>query len=136
VESAATPSHDRPFHLAEAGTAVINPDGTISGSATGQATHLGAFSLHDTATIVGLEITPEGVILRLVGDSTLTAANGDQLRGSSTGSVNLNTGQGTLNFQWTGGDGRFADATGTTFWQVSLNPDFTYSAVADGIINY
>ena len=63
--SAATPAHDRPFHLEESGAAVINPDGTISGSASGQATHLGAFSLHDTTTIIGVEGTPEGVILQL-----------------------------------------------------------------------
>ena len=46
------------------------------------------------------------------------------------------TGQATLTFEWKGGDGRFATATGTTVWQLSVNPDLTYTAVADGVINY
>lgn len=136
VESAATPSHDRPFHLKESGTAVINPDGTISGSGSGQATHLGAFRIRDTATITGVELTPEGVVLQIVGTAELEAANGDRLCASLSGTVNLTTREATLTFVWTGGDGRFADATGTAVFQVSLNPDLTFTAVANGVINY
>ena len=136
VESAAAHSHDRPFHMQESGVAVFNADGTISASASGTATHLGAFTLHDTSTVVGVDVTPDGVVLHVVGEAELEAANGDKLYASFTGSVNLTTGQGTLFFEWTGGDGRFADATGATVWQVSLNQDLTYSAVADGVINY
>ena len=52
--------------------------------------------------------------------------------------VNLATGEGTLAFEWTGGSigGRFENATGATTWQVSVNPDLTYTAVADGVISY
>jgi hypothetical protein len=135
-KSAATPAHDRPFHLEESGQAVMNPDGTISGNASGQATHLGRFTLHDTSTITGVDVTAEGVILHLVGEAELTAANGDKLHASLRGSVNLTTGEGTLDFEWTGGTGRFADATGRTAWQITLNPDLTYSAVAEGVIKY
>src|SRR3954471_3749945 len=39
VGQAATPSHARPFHLDELGTAVINPNGTVTGRATAKATH-------------------------------------------------------------------------------------------------
>jgi hypothetical protein len=48
----------------------------------------------------------------------------------------MTTGKGTVTFEWTGGDGRFAHATGATVWQLTLNPDLTYSAVADGVIRY
>jgi hypothetical protein len=136
VGSAATASQDRPFHLMESGTAVINPDGTISGSASGKATHLGAFTLHDTSSIVGVEVTPNGLILQIVGQAELVAANGDKLYASLSGSVNMTTGEGALTFKWTGGDGRFADASGATVWQLTLNPDLSYTAVADGVINY
>ena len=136
AEKAAAHSHNRPFHLEESGTAVINADGTISGSASGHATHLGAFTLHDKSTVVGMSVTPDGVILQIVGRAELEAANGDKLFASLRGSVNLTAGKGTLTFEWTGGTGRFDDATGTTLWQISLNRDLTYSAVADGVINY
>jgi hypothetical protein len=139
VQSAPAHSPARPFHLEESGAAVFNPDGTISGSASGQATHLGRFTLHDTATIVGVEETSDGLILHLVGEAErveLVAANGDKLYASFTGSVNLTTGSGTLTFEWAGGDGRFADATGTTLWQFTVNPDLSYTAVADGVISY
>jgi hypothetical protein len=135
VESAAH-SHARPFHLEESGTAVINPDGTISGSASGKATHLGTFTLHDTSSIVGAEVTPDGLILQIVGQAELVAANGDKLYASLSGSVNMTTGEAALTFEWTGGDGRFTDASGATVWQLTLNPDLSYVAVADGVINY
>jgi hypothetical protein len=127
----------RPFHLEESGTAVINGPiavgTTINASASGHATHLGAFTLHDTSTIVAIE----GPVLHVVGDAELEAANGDLLKASYTGTVNLATGEGTLTFEWTsGGTGRFANATGTTLWHVQLNPDLTYTAVADGVIRY
>jgi len=133
---AANPSNDRPFHLEESGIAVINPDGTINASASGKASHLGAFTLNDSSTIVGMEVTPDGVVIQVDGDAHLEAANGDHLDAHFVGSVNLTIGVGTLNFEWTGGSGRFDDATGATVWHVNLNPDFTYTAVADGVINF
>src|SRR5262249_17983571 len=84
-KSGATHAPDRPFHLEESGQAVFNPDGTISGNASGQATHLGRYTLHDTATITGVEVTSEGVILHLAGEPELTAANGDKLCASLSG---------------------------------------------------
>lgn len=128
-------SQARPFHLEETGAAVINSNGTISASASGYATHLGRFTLHDTSTIVGIDIT-NGLVLQVVGHADLEAANGDHLCASFSGSINMTAGTGTLNFEWTGGTGRFADATGATVWHVSLNPDLTYSVIADGIIRY
>jgi hypothetical protein len=50
----------RPFHAKDAGTAALNGPiavgTTITASASGHATHLGAFTLHDTSTIVAIEI--------------------------------------------------------------------------------
>jgi hypothetical protein len=138
AESAAASAQARPFHLEESGSAAFNGPiavgTTINASASGQATHLGAFTLHDTSTIV--EIV--GPVLHIVGQADLEAANGDHLFASFTGTVNLATGEGTLNFEWTGGStgGRFENATGATAWQVSVNPDLTYTAVADGVIHY
>ena len=127
----------RPFHLEESGSAVINGL-TINASASGTATHLGAFTLTDTSTIVGIDPTAEGVILHVAfGRADLEAANGDHLYASFSGSVNFTTGEGTLNFEWTGGTGRFADATGTTLWHIDVNrADLTYTVVADGVIRY
>jgi hypothetical protein len=146
VRSAAADAQARPFYAEDAGAAVINPDGTISASASGHATHLGAFTLRDTSMITGVEVTPGGeVILQVAGDpdlradlgAVLEAANGDYLYASFTGSINMTTGTGTVNFEWTGGTGRFANATGATVWQVSLNPlTLTYTAVAGGVISY
>jgi hypothetical protein len=133
--SAAAPSQDRPFHAEDSGTAVVNGDfsigTTITASASGYATHLGAFTLNDSSTVVGAE----GPIRYIEGEAHLIAANGDHLCASFTGSVNLATLTATANFEWTGGTGRFANATGATVWQISLNPDLSYSAVADGVIN-
>lgn len=130
-------SHARPFHAVDSGFVVINgdlsPGTTITASASGQATHLGAFTLHDTSTVVAAE----GAIRYIEGEAHLEAANGDLLCASFTGTVDLATFTATVTFEWTGGTGRFADATGTTVWQVTLNPaDLSYTAVADGVINY
>ena len=54
--SAAAESQARPFHAEDAGSAAFNGPiavgTTITASATGQATHLGDFTLHDSSTIV------------------------------------------------------------------------------------
>lgn len=127
----------RPFHLEESGQAVLNGPiaigTTINASASGHATHLGAFTLHDTSTIVAIE----GPVIHVIGNADLEAANGDNLKASFTGTVNLATGEGNLTFEWTsGGTGRFTNASGASQWQVRLNPDLTYTAVAVGVINY
>jgi hypothetical protein len=136
VRSAAAHSHDRPFHAEDSGTAVIigdfGPGTIINAIASGQATHLGAFTLHDSSTVVGAE----GAVRYIEGEADLEADNGDHLYASFTGTVDLATFTATVNFEWTGGTGRFADATGATVWQVSLNADLTYTAVATGDINY
>ena len=122
-----------PFHLREHGTATFNADGTISSDGTGTATHLGKFTLRRTA-----KLTPskDGGDATVEGEALLTAANGDLLKASITGTFNPATGTGVLIYQWQGGTGRFQNATGTTTWLVELYSDLTYDVVADGVIDY
>ena len=122
----------RPFHLVEHGTLTVDKDGNLVADGTGTATHLGRFSLHRTAT---LKPTTEGE-LEVDGQATLTSANRDQLEASIQGTLNPQTGKAVLIYEWTGGTGRFQDASGTTVWLVQVNPDQTYDVVVDGVINY
>ena len=125
----------RPFHLVEHGALTLTKDGdtlALVTDGTGTATHLGRFSLHRTAT---LKPTMEGE-LEVDGQATLTAANGDRLESSITGTLNPQTGKAVLIYEWKGGTGRFQNATGVTVWLVQVNPDQTYDVVADGVINY
>jgi hypothetical protein len=123
----------RPFHLKEHGTATFNADGTITSDGTGTATHLGRFTLHRTATLTP---SPDGSDAIVNGEATITAANGDLLKASITGTFNPATGNGVLIYEWKGGTGRFQNATGTTVWLVELYPDLTYDVVANGVIDY
>lgn len=124
---------ERPFHLEETGQAVFAPGGTVTTVGTGQATHLGRFVLFRTAALYN----PSGTAFKVDGEVTIVAANGDQLYASIEGTFDTATGQGTLIYAWTGGTGRFQNATGTTIWVVSLNTtDFSYAIVADGVIDY
>jgi hypothetical protein len=122
---------ERPFHLVEEGTVAFDgPNATSTG--TGQATHLGGFTLYRTGTFHD----PVGSVLRFDGRATLVAADGDELHSSIDGTLDTATGTGLLTYEWTGGSGRFQHATGTTIWRVVVNPDLTFSVVADGVIDY
>ena len=123
----------RPFHLVETGTASISADGKIVSNGTGTATHLGRFHLHREATLTPI---PGSTEAEAEGTARIVAANGDVLLASIKGVFNPSTGQGVLIYEWTGGSGRFEDATGTTVWLVTVNPDLTYDVVANGVIDY
>jgi len=124
--------HDRPFHLVEHGSATFGADGVIRSEGSGEATHLGKFTLVREATLGN----PTDGGFEVKGQATLTAANGDQLFATIGGTFDPATGQGVLIYNWVGGTGRFADAIGTTTWLVTLHPDLTYDVVADGVFNY
>lgn len=122
---------ERPFHLVENGNVVF--DGLNATSVgTGQATHLGRFTLYRSGTFYD----PVGSVFEFDGEATLVAANGDELTASIEGTLDAATGRGLLTYEWTGGTGRFEGATGTTIWWVVVNPDGTFRAVADGVIDY
>src|SRR5262245_42017852 len=91
----------RPFHLVEHGTLTVDREGNLVTDGTGTATHLGRFALHRTAT---LKPTIQGE-MEVDGQATLTAANGHQLEASIRGTLNPQTGQAVLIYEWKGGSG-------------------------------
>ena len=126
----------RPFHLVEHGWISATPrdaSGTVLdvvSNGTGTATHLGAISVERTATLTATS-TPG--VFAFNGQATLTAATGELLTTTITGTFNANVGHADLIYQWTGGTGRFEHATGSTVWSVDV-ADGQYDAVASGQI--
>jgi hypothetical protein len=129
----------RPFHLVEHGKLTATPrdaSGAILdlvADGIGTATHLGLITVHREATLTA---TSTASILDIKGKATLTAANGEKLESSFTGTLDTSTGHAELIYDWTGGTGRFQNATGTTFWSVDVSPDGTYDVAATGVINF
>lgn len=128
----------RPFHLVEHGQLQVTPrdaSGTVLdvvASGVGTATHLGAITVQRTATLTATS-TPG--IFDFNGEATLTAASGEKLNTTITGTFNAVIGHADLIYQWTGGTGRFEHATGTTFWSVDV-ANGEYDVVANGQIIY
>lgn len=128
----------RAFHLVEHGQLQVTPhDGSgnvldLVAQGVGTATHLGAISVQRTATLTA---TATPGIFDVNGQATLTAPTGEQLRSTFTGTLNGAVGHADLIYQWTGGTGRFENATGTTFWSVDV-ADGEYDVVANGQISY
>ena len=128
----------RPFHLVEHGRLTVTPrdaSGTVLdvvAEGIGTATHLGAITVARTATLTATS-TPG--VFAFNGEATLTAATGERLTSTITGTLNAPTGHADLVYQWTGGTGRFEHATGTTFWSVDV-VDGEYDVVANGQIIY
>jgi hypothetical protein len=104
----------------------------------GNATYLGLFTWADTEFADFCAI-PGGVAV--VGTFTMTAANGDKLYGSFT-SVGHFADPVTLvvhgTYQFTGGTGRFADATGSGDIDASafLSPGLPFEGTLTGTINF
>jgi hypothetical protein len=86
---------------------------------TGQGTHLGRFK-EDASLVVDLST---GAVSASV---TLTAANGDKVFKSATGTVLLPFASG--DFTILGGTGRFEDATGTGDVEMVFSDDLTHAA--------
>jgi hypothetical protein len=93
--------------------------------ASGQATHLGDYTREENLLVIA------GI---LSGDVTFTAANGDVLTADISGAfTSPTTAAGTYTF--TGGTGRFADATGTAFFSVSLTGPTTFTVEFNGTLD-
>lgn len=128
----------RPFHLVEHGRLTVTPrdrSGTVLdvvAEGVGTATHLGSITVERTAVLTATS-TPG--VFDFNGEATLTAASGEKLTSTITGTLNANLGHADLIYQWTGGTGRFQNATGTTFWSVDV-VDGEYDVVANGQIIY
>ncbi|MCI0458748.1 MAG: PQQ-binding-like beta-propeller repeat protein [Gemmataceae bacterium] len=114
------------------GSGTLNP---FSGAftATGNATHLGAFTHYGT---ILLTPTADPNIFLISGRTTYEAANGDQLYAILSGTLNLATGVATGTDIWDGGTGRFANASGTVDLTAQLleGGAFTFDLV--GNISY
>lgn len=128
----------RPFHLVEHGQLSVTPHDAsgnvldLVANGIGTATHLGLITVHREATLTA---TSTAGIFDVRGKATLTAATGEELTTTFTGTLNAAVGHADLIYQWTGGTGRFEHATGTTFWSVDV-ADGEYDVVANGQINY
>jgi hypothetical protein len=125
VGSLAVTATERPFSLNGKGVAipVVDGNGNVVGAdptGSGNATHLGVFT--NTGHV---DFTPDASnpnILHPSGGGVFTAANGDKLNFVIiNGALDLSTGIGTGDFAFTGGTGRFANATGLTSGVIQQN---------------
>jgi hypothetical protein len=125
VGSLAVTATERPFSLNGRGVAIpiVDSNGNVVGAeptGSGNATHLGMFT--NTGHV---DFTPDPsnpTILHPSGGGVFTAANGDKLNFVIVvGALDLTTGIGTGDFEFTGGTGRFANATGHTSGVIQQN---------------
>ena len=140
----AAQGESRPFSVVLDGHAspVFQPDGcTIINDeqGTGHANHLGriTWQSHETVDVCS---NPDGGVV--VGQITLTAANGDVVSGTYETLANLDFAAGQVTalgeFQITGGTGRFANAAGEGIISAtgSLAPPFGVLGAMRGSITY
>jgi len=125
VGSFAVTATERPFSLSGKGVAVpiVDENGNVVGAeptGSGNATHLGVFT--NTGKVIFTPDASNPNILHPSGGGVFTAANGDKLNFVIiTGALDLTTGIGTGDFAFTGGTGRFANATGRTSGVIQQN---------------
>lgn len=127
---------ERPMRLSGSGVLLmtsLNPDwtGAWTGSESGQATHLGRYTLEEEGTFYFTE-TGGSV---WVGEGTCTAANGDYFTFDVTiicGGAGEESGLMTI----TGGWGRFEDATGSVDLMSVTDATGAYTISGTGWIKY
>jgi hypothetical protein len=125
---AAEGGSNRPFKgHAEGMITGMTPSGAVVIETTGRAAHLGKFTRTENVVF--------GAGGAISGSLVFTAANGDQLSADFTGGfISPTTAEGTYTF--TGGTGRFSDATGTASF-TATTPDGVNVAVSfEGSISY
>jgi hypothetical protein len=117
-------AHDRPFALNGTGVGefITNEAGlpisaNVSGSGT--ATHLGLWT---TTGTVHYGAPDENGLIPSSGEATIIAANGDKLYVLVQGKLNLAAGTDSGTFTFVGGTGRFAGASGSADFVVTVNP--------------
>jgi hypothetical protein len=107
---------DRPVQGTSTSTTTVNlATGTGVSDGSGQVSHLGAFTFHNDFT--GFTVT--GDTFSWTQTATIVAANGDEIFATAVGTGTLSTGEATLVSTFTGGTGRFADASGTLTTSIS-----------------
>ena len=125
VGSLAVTATERHFSLNGTGVAVpiLDSRGNVVGAeptGSGNATHLGMFTNTGKVSFTPDASNPN--ILHPSGGGIFTAADGDKLNFVIiTGALDLTTGIGTGDFDFTGGTGRFANATGRTSGVIQQN---------------
>jgi hypothetical protein len=119
---------DRPFKgFAEGVVTGVLPSGAIVVESEGIATHLGDFTRTELVFF-----GPDGAI---AGSVIFTAANGDQLWADFEGDfISPTTAEGTYTF--TGGTGRFSDATGTASFEATTTDGLHLDVAFAGSISY
>ena len=130
---------ERPFALNGTGVGQITTNEAglpVSAAVTGSgtATHLGLWS---TTGTVYYGPPGEDGLLPSSGEAAVVAANGDKLNVVIQGKLNLGAGTDSGTFTFVGGTGRFAAASGSADFVVTLNPitgGFELTMV--GTINY
>jgi hypothetical protein len=135
LASAASAEPGVPFNGSYSGTSSRSGN-TVNIATTGQATHLGESSEAITTT-VAFSATSCGMV---AGSGTATAANGDDLFFSTSGTI-CPEGGGlfvvSVSRTITGGTGRFADASGTLAVSGTANlVAGTLSYTVEGSISY
>jgi hypothetical protein len=134
---------ERPFKASLTGNAHLSPTDdpfVLRNDETGMgtATHLGAFTWADVE-FADFDEIPGGVAVSA--SFTMTAANGDQLYGTFE-SVGYFDEDGNLvihgEYQFTGGTGRFADATGSGDIDAIayLSPGLPFEGTFTGTIDF
>ncbi len=129
----------RPFHLNGTGTDIaLAPecDGGDLINETGNATHLGLYHAVACAFVIGAQ---SPTVLVIAGSGVTTAANGDQINFSFTGTTDVGgavwLSDVTLTFA--GGTGRFTNASGQARYMASRAAfAIDYTASATGTIAY
>ena len=125
VGSLAVTATERPFSLNGTGiaTPILDGNGNLVGAeptGSGNATHLGMFT--NTGKVMFIPDASNPNIVHPSGGGVFTAANGDKLNFVIvSGALDLTTGIGIGDFEFTGGTGRFANATGRTSGVVQQN---------------
>lgn len=132
---------ERPFKLTGAGSIQFASDanGNVTGgklTASGTATQLGKWNQVGTLSFTPNPDNP--TLISSSGDSTFTAANGDELQALIKDSeLNTTTGIATGTFEFRGGTGRFEEAQGSAFFKVIQElSSGAFEVSANGTINY
>ena len=135
---------DRPVNGTRTATTTLNPiSGAASTTSSGRLAHLGRYTGQATVQFFPTSATTFG----FAGTATFTAANGDKLFGTFSGSgaaTSATTSTSTNTFTITGGTGRFNGASGSltetiNSTLVSLSPTsqvFHDTTSARGTITY
>ena len=116
---------ERPFSARGTGVAafILDGNGNVIGAdvtSSGNATHLGQFT--STGRVEFRPDPDDPNIVYPSGEAVFTAANGDKLGiVIENASMDLRTGIATGQFRFTGGTGRFANASGITEVVVEQN---------------